>query len=130
MINLTLAASMLVVSQAAATVSPESLALAERFAAAVAGKTEFRDTDFVAPLTESDKAALRPFAKCSVRDVGYVAIPDPTESDTVSPDPNRLGVRFRCKGVSARTPVAILLHLDAGRIGTIETRNAELMRRD
>ena len=128
--NLTLAASLLVVSQAAATVSPESLALAERFAAAVAGKTEFQDADFVTPLAESDKAALRPFAECKVWDVGNVAIPDPTESDTASPDPNRLGVRFRCKGVSARTPVAILLHLEAGKIGTVETRNAELMRRD
>jgi len=130
MISLALAASLLVVSQAAATISPESLALAERFAAAVEGKSEFQDADFVTPLTESDKAALRSFAKCRVRDVGFVAIPDPTESNTSSPDPARLGVRFRCKGVSPRTPVAISLHLDAGKIGTLETHNAELMRRD
>ena len=128
--NLALAASLLLLSQAATTVSPEGLALAERFAAAVKGEADFQDTDFVSPLTEGDKAALRSMAKCKVRDIGYVAIPDPVESNTASPDPNRLGVRFRCKGVSPLTPVAISLHLDGGKIGTVQTHNTELMGRD
>ena len=128
MTSLMFAAGLLLGSQA--TTLPESLAMAERFAAAINGKMDFRDEDFVTPLTESDKGALKSFAKCKVLDVGFVAIPDPTESDSVSPDPNQLGVRFRCKGVPSRTPVAISLHLDAGKIETVQTHNADRMRRD
>ena len=130
MTNLIVAASLLFVAQAATTTSPEGLALAERFASAVKGETDFEDADFIKPLSAGDKIALRSFGNCRVRHVGYVAIPDKTQSNTVSANPNQLGLDFKCAGVPARTPVAISLHLEAGKIATIETHNAELMRRD
>ena len=130
MINLTFAASILVLFQAQAATSLEGIKKAERFAAAIEGKAEFQDADFTKALSAQDKAALRSFGKCKVQQVGYATKAHPLLKNTVEQDLDRLGVALDCAGVAPETPVAISLHLQDGRIQRVETHNADLMRRD
>jgi hypothetical protein len=117
---------------AASTATPtggDGIAMAKRVVAAIKGEAQFQDSDFVRPLAVADKAALQPFAACKVTNIAYALVPDPKERDTYSEDPNFVGVGLDCKGVPAETPVGISLHLKDGKIATIETHNADLMRK-
>ena len=125
-----LAAALFVSGQAHSGDAGEGIAVAKRLVSAIKGKADFRDSDFVKTLGESDKAALRQFAPCKVSRINYQLSPHPTQSNALVRDPNSVGVGFECKGVPFRTPVAISLELESGRIAKIETHNADLMRRD
>ena len=128
---LTITASALVLMQAqAAAASMEGIKKAERFAAAIEGKADFRDSDFTKPLTAKEKSALREIGKCKVEQVGYATTPHPLLKNTVEQDTNRLGVSLNCAGVSTVSPVAISLHLQNGRIARVETHTADPMRHD
>jgi len=105
------------------------IAMAKRLTAAIKGEAEFHDSDFSRPLEPSDKAALRGFAPCKVENITYTLAADPTEPDTYVRNPNEVLVRFGCKGVSIKTPVGLSLHFRNGRIETVETHNADLIRK-
>ena len=124
---------MLMILLGAATASPvadgnDGLAMAQRLTAAIRGEAAFRDSDFATPLEAGDKAALRRFGSCKVAEISYTLLPDPTERDTYVQNPNDVLVRLGCKGVPTTTPVGLSVHLKDGKIGTIETHNADLMR--
>ena len=127
---LAITASALILMQAQVAASIEGIKKAERFAAAIEGKADFRDSDFTKPLTLQEKSALREIGKCKVEQVGYATTPHPLLKNTVEQDPNRLGVSLDCAGVSTVSPVAISLHLQNGRIARVETHTADPMRRD
>ena len=127
---LTITASVLVLMQAQAAASIEGIKRAERFAAAIEGKADFRDSDFTKPLSAREKSALREIGKCKVEQVGYATTPHPLLKNTVEQDINRLGVSLNCAGVSTVSPVAISLHLQNGRIARVETHTADPMRHD
>lgn len=112
----------------AAPAGSDGISMAKRVAAAIKGEAEFQDSDFARPLQASDKATLRQFASCKVGNIAYALIRDPKEPDTYSEDPDFIGIALDCKGVSPETPVAVSLHLKDGKIATIETHNADLMR--
>ena len=113
--------------------NPEKLgiAIAKRLVAAINGQGEYQDNDFARPLGDDDKAALRQFAACKVTNIDYMenALNPRSRNPTVFVrDFNNVSVLFGCKGVSQDTPVGISLHLQDGKIATIETHNADLMR--
>jgi len=121
----------LLLSATAVTAAPagsDGISMAKRVVAAIKGETPFQDGDFLRPLEASDKAALRRFAPCRVENVAYVLTADPTEPNAYVENHDWVGVSFGCKGVPSETPVGITLHLRSGKIGVIETHNADLMR--
>ena len=104
------------------------IAMAQRLTAAIKGEAQFQDGDFARPLEAGDKAALRRFAPCKVERIDYTLKPDPEEADTYVTNRDDVLVTYVCTGVPGSTPVGLSLHLDGGKIGTIETHNADLMR--
>ena len=123
-----LAFALLLGLSGAAPATDDGIAMAKRVTAAIKGQAEFQDSDFVRPLEASDKAALRGFAPCKVEEITHTLMADPTERDTYMSNPNEVLVRFGCKGVPSSTPVGITLELRNGRIETVETHNADLMK--
>ena len=105
----------------------DGIAMAKRFNSAISGQSEFHDADFVRPLDAAEKAALRRFGQCKVDDVSYRWMPDPVEEDTYIRNRNQVLVTYGCPGVPQTTPAGITLHLKNGRIGTLETHNADLL---
>jgi len=128
MAGVILGLAMLAGAAPAAALPADGLAVAKRVVAAIKGGTEFQDADFARALGAEDKAALRRFASCKVAEITYTLMPDPIERDTYIQNRNDVLVRFGCKGVSTSTPVGLSLHLNGGKIETIETHNADLMR--
>ena len=120
----------LLLGAAGAPPADDAMVVAKRLTTAIQGRAEFQDADFVRPLQASDKAALRRFGPCKVEEIGYTLKADPTERDAYITDRDRVLVRLGCKGVPSSTPVGLQLHLQNGRIGTIETHNADLMKAD
>jgi len=110
--------------------SPDGIAIANRVVAAIGNKADFRESDFVKPLGESDKSALRRFAACKVTYVNYTAAEQPDRPGVLVEDPNEVAIGFDCRGVPKRTPAGISLHLLDGKIAKIETHNADLMKVD
>ena len=117
-----------VAGPAAASPPGDGIAMANRVTAAIKGAADFQDGDFVRPLGAGEKAALRRFAACGVAQTDYTLKADPTEEDAYVRNPDRVLVEFACDGVPRGTPVGISLHLQGGRIVTVETHNADLMR--
>ena len=103
------------------------LAAAKRLVAAIEGSADFQSADFVTPPRDVDKAALRRLGGCKVTKLGYVLAPTGEKRDEYYKDFNDVAVMFGCKGVPQDTPVAISLHLEDGKIATIETHNADLV---
>jgi len=118
----------LLVAVAAPPTAADGNSVAKRLVAAIKSGTEFQGSDFERPLEASDRAALHAFAACRVGNIAYALTADPTEPDTYVENRDWVMVGFGCKGVSDQTPVGITLHLHNGKIGTIETHNADLMR--
>jgi hypothetical protein len=108
----------------------QGIAIAERFVEALKGTAEFHDEDFVKPLAEADKAALRVFGKCKMKGVGHMLMADPKNSNVLVRQFNDISVRMNCKGARWDMPVGLSLHLEGGKIARIETHNADLMRAD
>jgi hypothetical protein len=108
----------------------QGIAIAERFVDALKGTVEFQSEDFVKPLAEADKAALRRFGKCKMKGVGHMLLADPKDPDVLVPQFNDISVRMNCKGAPWDMPVGLSLHLEGGKIARIETHNADLMRGD
>jgi hypothetical protein len=102
--------------------------MAKRLVAAIKGQAEFRDADFVKPLGDADKAALRQFAACRANYIDYagIATKDP---NVIIRNYNDVSIMFACKGVPSNSPVGISLNLQDGKIATIETHDADLMGR-
>ena len=125
--------AILIGAAAPAPNNPEKLgiAIAKRLVAAIDGQSDYQDADFAKPLGKDDKAALRQFGECKVTNIDYMenALNPRARYPTVFVrDFNNVSVLFGCKGVSWDTPVGISLHLQDGKIATIETHNADLMR--
>jgi hypothetical protein len=110
------------------TRSSAEISAGKRVVAAIKGKAEFEDADFVKPLTAGDKAALRRFAGCKVRRVRHTGTPVPGDLFTIVENPNEVGIGFDCKGVPYETPAGISLRFQNGKIVKVETHNADLMR--
>jgi hypothetical protein len=108
----------------------QGIAIAERFVDALKGTVEFRNEDFVKPLAEADKGALRNFGKCKMKGVGHMLLADPKNPNVLVPQFNDISVRMNCKGARWDMPVGLSLHLEGGKIARIETHNADLMRGD
>ena len=123
MSNITLLAALAI----AGTTLNDGIPIGARFVAAIQSKADFNDADFVRAVGASDKLALRRFGQCKVTHLDYGLTPDSVPGAT-SPDFDEIVIMFGCKGVSRNTPVGITLHLEGGRINTIETHNADLMR--
>ena len=118
----------LLIAGAAAPIAADGISVAKRLVAAIQGKAQFADGDFVRPLEASDKAALRTFASCRVAHVDYMLMPDPTETETYTQNHDEVMVIFNCKGAPVDSPAGLSVYLKSGKIGTIETHNADLMR--
>src|SRR5690349_5450588 len=93
---------------------------ARRLVAAIKGSAEFQDADFAAVPGDGDKAALRRLGACKVTKLGYVLAPTGEQRDEYYKDFNNIAVMFGCRGVPQSTPVAISLHLQGGKIASIE----------
>ena len=127
MIYLTLAMLLVPADQSVEAVSRQNIAVARRLVAAIKGKSDFQDADFAKSLSEPDRSALRRFGVCKVKFIDHPGSIDPKEPEFMIPDFDRVSVGLNCEGVSAKTPVALSLHLQNGKIATIETHNADLM---
>ena len=123
-----IALALLAAAAAAAPAGGDGIAMAKRLVAAIKGEAEFQQADFSRPLGDEDRAALRRFGACRVGSIGYTLTADPTEPNTYVEDHDWVSIAFACKGVPSATPAGISLHLRNGRIGVIETHNADLMR--
>ena len=111
-------------------VAKQGIAMGERLVAAIKGEAAFRDDDFVKPLAEADKIALRRFAKCKVKNIGHMLLADPKQPNVLVRQFNDVSVRLKCKGAPSDMPVGISFHLENGKIDRIETHNADLMAED
>ena len=110
--------------------------LTQRLISAMKGNRLFRPADFVQPLGQADEHVLRQLGSCGV---DYFAHPASAEMDNLSAqqlveadeiqlDPSRVIVRLKCAGVPEETPVGLMLHLVNGKIGRVETYNAEFVK--
>jgi hypothetical protein len=115
---------------AAQAATSDGIAVANRVAAAIRSTADFQASDFVKPLGESNKSALRRFAACKLTYVNYIATEQPARPGVLVEDPNDVAIGFDCKGVPKRTPAGISLHLQDGKIAKIETHNADLLKVD
>ncbi|HEX6741197.1 MAG TPA: hypothetical protein VF079_05315 [Sphingomicrobium sp.] len=106
----------------------DGIAVAKRLVAAIRGEAQFQDGDFATTPGADDKAALRRFARCKVELIDYTLLPDPEERDTYVHNPNSVLVAFGCRGVPSDHAAGLTLHLKDGKIGTIETHNADLVK--
>ena len=130
MIHFALALLLIAGDQSDHPVAKQGIAMGERLVAAIKGKAAFQDRDFVKPLAEADKAALRRFAKCKVTNIGHMALADPKDPNVLVRQFNDVSVSLKCKGAPWDMPVGISLHLENGKIARIETHNADLMALD
>ncbi|HKX91963.1 MAG TPA: hypothetical protein VJM15_06010 [Sphingomicrobium sp.] len=111
-----------------AAVHTDGIAMAKRLTAAIKGEAEYQAGDFARPLEPADKAALHQFARCKVSRITYMLTADPNEPNTYFTNRDEVLVGFNCKGVPSDSPAAISLYLKDGKIATIETHNADLMK--
>jgi len=107
--------------------SPE-VDVGKRLVAAIKGKAEFHDADFMKPLVDADKAALRRFAACKVSNINHAGTPLPNNVFTVVEDPNQIVIGLDCKRVPYSTPAGISLVFENGKVVKVETHNADLLR--
>ena len=115
-------------AEAAANPQSDDLAVAKRMSRSINKNGALAAADFTSPLGAKDEAALRRFWACKVESIDYTLMPDPTERDVYVQDRKRVFIAYLCKGVPRKTPVGITLHFQDGRIATVETHNADLMR--
>jgi hypothetical protein len=118
-----------IVFAAAAPASADpGIGMAQRLTAAIKRGAPFQESDFARPLGATDEAALRRFAPCKVELIDHTLLPDPEEKDTYVHNPDSVLVTFACRGVPADKAAGISLHLKDGKIATIETHNADLVK--
>ena len=110
--------------------SVDGIAIGKRVVSAIKSETDFQPTDFIKPLREGDKDALRRFGKCKLERIMYRTASYPKVVSSNVTDPNQVRVLFKCKGVSWHTTPSLTLHLQDGKIASVETHHADLMRVD
>ena len=128
MINLMLLAFLGSMGQPQSPDPRAGIAVAKRLVAAMKGQAPFEQSDFEAQLRDADKAALRRFGACKVGNIDYAWQAIPQHPNEYLQDFNEVEISFACRGVSQDTPVGISLHLHDGKIQTVETHNADLMK--
>ena len=128
MIHLALALLLTAGDQSNDPNAKQGIAVAERFVDALKGTADFQNEDFVKPLAEADKAALRQFGQCKMRGVGHMLMADPKSPSVLVRQFNDISVRMDCKGAKRDLPIGLSLHLEGGKIARIETHNADLLR--
>ena len=104
------------------------LNIGKRLIAAIKGRGVFEDGDFVRPLADGEKSALRQFSRCSIKEPMHGLVAVPNQPMTFVSNYNDINIIMRCKGVPSSMPVGITLHLQNGKVAKVETHNADLMR--
>jgi hypothetical protein len=111
-----------------ATRSSQEIKAGWRVVAAIKGKAEFQDSDFLKPLTAGDKAALRQFGTCKVTRVNHTGTAVSTRPFVVVEDPNEVSIGLDCRGAPDDMPVGVSLQFQDSKIVKVETQNADLIK--
>ena len=123
-----LSLAMLSAAPMGATRSSQEIKAGWRVVAAIKGKAEFQDSDFLEPLTAGDKAALRQFGTCKVTRVNHTGTTVSIRPFVVVENPNEVSIGLDCRGAPDDMPVGISLQFKNGKIIKVETHNADLMK--
>jgi hypothetical protein len=120
--------AMLSAAPMGATRSSHEIKAGWRVVAAIKGKGEFQDNDFLQPLTAGDKATLRQFGTCKVTRVNHTGTAVSSRPFVVVEDPNEVSIGLDCRGAPDDMPVGISLQFQDGKITKVETHNADLIK--
>lgn len=112
--------------QASATVQDNK---ARRLVAAIQGKVDYRDSDFVSPLTAASKEALSEFQDCKARFIGIEQsdgrIVEPLSGEMPRggsiPSSDEIIVGLICDGYPKSAGAGLTVHFEGGKIAAVET---------
>lgn len=99
----------------------QEIAVARRLVAAIRNERPYEDSDFITPLSQSDKASLSAFSTCSADSVGHNLDVHPSRPNTLVRVPGSISIRWRCRQRSRGMPTHLSIELKNGRIETIAT---------
>ena len=104
-----------------AAVIRQEMAVARRLIAAIRNERSYEDSDFITPLSQSDKAALSAFSTCSAANVGHSLVAHPRRPSTLVRVPGSISISWRCRRSSRGMPTHLSIELKNGRIESLAT---------